>query len=748
MWRNLLALLVVLLLSPLALADGLIVIHEPPHPIPGHFRFAPLEVAYHRVNVDIQDNIATTSIDQEFRNPSDMRLEGTYIFPLPEGAHIDKFSMDIGGKMQDAELLDAAKARSLYEEIVRRQRDPALLEYVGRGAFKVRIFPIEPNSRKQIKIRYTQLLKSNDGLTEYVYPLNTEKFSSRPLEEVSVKVNVRSSRPLKTIYCPTHEVELRRSGDRGATAGFEQRNVRPDTDFRLVFSEESKPLDIRLLTTSRRGEDGYFLLMASPGLSDREDLQPKDICFVIDTSGSMAGEKIKQAKKAIRFCIDNLNPSDRFQVIRFSTEAQPLWGELMKATTSAREKAGEFVDTFKPLGGTAISDAMREAMKYRDGRENKSRPYMVVFLTDGQPTVGETNEDKLVDIASNDGRTRIFCFGIGDDINTHLLDRVADKTNAFSTYVGAKEDLEVKVSSFFTGISSPMLTGVELAMSGVRTYDVMPRVMPDLFRGQTLYVFGRYSGSGHGAAALSGAINGEKRRFAEDVTFTDDDTSHVFVAQLWATRRVGWLLDEIRLHGESTELKEEVTRLAREFGIVTPYTAYLILEDEQRRNVPVPMQTMRELSMDRDVRRRVDSYYSSNNMSSGQIARGGGQGVANAKAMQELKQAETLTTPAASASPAMEKPGVGGPALGTGYRFANNYAQQAKFVNGRAFYQNGTVWTDANAQRSANARQQAVKFGSAEYFALAQRNRDVAAWLSLGNEVDVLFEGVLYQVRE
>src|SRR5215210_4570451 len=190
--RTFVSIVVLLGGAPLCRADGLIIVHQPPpNAIPrGHFSFAPLEVSYHRVSVQIKDQLAVTSVDQEFYNPNSARLEGTYLFPLPDGAHVDRFAMDVNGKMTEAELLDANKARSIYEQIVRQYRDPALLEYVGRGAFKARIFPIEPNSRKQIKISYTQLLKSDAGLTEYTYPLNTEKFSAKPLNDVSVQVRI------------------------------------------------------------------------------------------------------------------------------------------------------------------------------------------------------------------------------------------------------------------------------------------------------------------------------------------------------------------------------------------------------------------------------------------------------------------------------------------------------------------------------------------------------------------------------
>ncbi len=404
-------------------ADGFIIVHDGPQ-VPGHFSFAPLEVTYHRVTVDINDQVAITTVDQEFYNPNARQLEGTYIFPLPEGSHIDKFSMDINGKMMDAELLPADKARSMYEEIVRKARDPALLEYIGRDAFKVRIFPIEPNARKHVKISYTQLLKSDSGLTEFVYPLNTEKFSSRPLNDVSIKINLNCQHSLKGVYCPSHNCDIRRDGEHKAVIGYEEHNVRPDTDFKLIFSEDPKEIGINLLTYRNGTEDGYFLLMASPGNAVKSDLiQPRDITFVLDTSGSMAGAKMEQARKALTFCLANLNDTDRFEVIRFSTETEPLFEKLVPATKANIGKAMAFVKNLKAIGATAIDEAMKKSLSYE---HDANRPYQIIFLTDGLPTIGETREENIVGNIQKIGQNiRIFSFGIGNDVNTHLLDRIA-----------------------------------------------------------------------------------------------------------------------------------------------------------------------------------------------------------------------------------------------------------------------------------------------------------------------------------
>lgn len=745
--------------AAIASADGLIIVRPPhgPQPWPGmppgHFPFAPLGVNYHRVSVEINDLTATTSIDQEFHNPNNARLDGTYVFPLPPGAHIDKFSMDIDGTMTEAELLPADKARSLYEDIVRQMKDPALLEYTGRDAFKVRIFPIEPRSNKRIRITYTQLLKDENGLVEYLYPLNTEKFSSTLVKDVSVKVSIRSKTPLKTLYCPSHDTEISRHGETEAVVGFEARDTRPDTDFKVVFSRTPNPLGIDLLCSRPDGAgEGHFLLLASPGLTAPGKVQPKDICFVLDTSGSMAGGKLEQAKKALRFCLANLNAEDRFEVIRFSTEAEGRFGALTKADPANIARANEMVDSLKPIGGTAIGDALRQALALR--KPDAARPYLVVFLTDGLPTVGETREDPLVDqvVKHNAAGTRIFAFGIGDDVNTHLLDRIAAQTKAVSQYVSAKEDLEVKLSNFYGRIKEPVFCDLRISFTNpdIRVTQLQPGTLPDLFNGDMLVVFGKYSGSGASAARISGVFNGEPREFTADVSFAASAAGNDYIPQLWATRRVGWLLDEIRLRGESAELVEETTRLARQYGIVTPYTAYLILEDERKRNVPVALRNMRELEGDASVRGQVKSRMDSlDREAKEERSRSGDVATSNAKSLGGLKDQRSVQPAPAAVQQELAKAGRK-PGASDGYRASQtqNYATQARNLNGRAFYQNGTVWTDSTAQSRPNLRQVNIAFNSDAYFALLKDHPAASQWLSLGNNVDLVLGDTLYQIRD
>jgi len=722
-----------------ARGDGFIVVERPFLVRPGHFPFAPLEVTSHHVEVKIDGQVAVTSIDQEFYNPNDQRLEGTYMFPVPKGAHIDKFSMEIGGKMVDAELLRADKARQIYEDIVRKMRDPALLEYAGRDLFKIRIFPIEPRSRKPIKISYTELLRSDAGTVTYSYPLSTEKFSAQPIKSLSVKVEVKTEQPLASIYSPSHKVEIKRDGANRAVIGYESKDEKPDTDFQLVYNSEVRDVGLSLITHKPVGEDGYFLLLAAPTTAKETKPAPKDIVFVVDTSGSMAGPKLQQAKKALEFCVENLNNEDRFEIVRFSTEAEPLFGKLVDADSEHRKRASNFIADLKPIGGTAIADALQSALKART--EKTERPFLIIFLTDGLPTVGARNPDEIVAEVKKAGSARIFSFGIGSDVNTQLLDQIAEGTRAFSQYVLANEDLEVKVSSFYTRIKEPALTNVRLEFGGgVRTSKLYPAQLPDLFKGDQLVVTGRYTGSGEVEAKLTGIANGREQIFTYKVKF--NDSSNDYVARLWATRRVGFLLDEIRLHGETNELRDEATDLARRYGIVTPYTAYLIVEDEDRRRVPMTERSMQSMSGDTAARAEVSKAWGGF-----KEKKDGEDAVANARSQNAFKFADQSAASIYSgAAESLRGFAFAAPAARAESDRVTQYTQQSKFVNGRAFFQNGKQWVDTNAQNAT--KRERIQFNSEAYFDLLKKHPEAAPWMALGQNVLLALDDTVYEITE
>jgi Ca-activated chloride channel family protein len=721
--------------------DGFIIVERPIYVPPIHFPFAPLEVTSHQVNVKIDGQVATTSIDQEFYNPNDQRLEGFYLFPVPKGAHIDKFSMEIGGKSVDAELLPADKARGIYEDIVRKMRDPALLEYAGRDLFKVRIFPIEPHSRKPIKVSYTELLRSDAGTVTYLYPLSTEKFSAQPIKNLSVKVELKSAEPLASIYSPTHKVEIKRDGPNRAVIGYESKNEKPDTDFQIVYSSDTRDVGLKLIAYKPDSDDGYFLFLAAPTVSNQAKPAAKDVVFVVDTSGSMAGQKLQQAQKALRFCVENLNADDRFEIVRFSTEAEPLFRELVSTDADHRKRANDFIDNFKPIGGTAIADALQSALKVRPGRSD--RPFVVIFLTDGLPTVGTRNPEEIVADIKKASGVRIFSFGIGSDVNTQLLDQIAEGTRAFSQYVLANEDLELKVSNFYTRIKEPALTNLKLDLGGgVRTSKMYPADLPDLFKGDQLVIAGRYSGAGDVEAKLTGNAGGREQTFTYKLHFDDHKTTDDYVPRLWATRRVGFLLDEIRVRGETAELRDETTGLARKYGIVTPYTAYLIVEDEDRRRVPMADRSMQSMSADEPTRGEVAKAWSAF-----KDKKEGEDGVANARSQNAFKFAQQAPASIASGSAeSLRGFAAAAPVATPAAARLSQYTQQSRFVNGRAFFQNGNQWIDSNAQNTT--KRQRIQFNSEEYFNLLSKHPEAGPWLALGQNVVLKLDDTVYEIAE
>ncbi len=718
-------------------ADGFIVIKHPPRPRPVATTPFPLEVKYHHVDVKIREQAAVTYIDQEFYNPTQSRLEGYYLFPIPKGAIIKKFSMFVNGKETEAELLDAKKARKIYEDIVRQQRDPALLEYQDRDLFKARIFPIEPRSTKRVKISYNQILTRDNGTIEYLYPLNTEKFSAKPLKDVAINVDIRTSDTLKNVYCTSHEAEIVRKKRGHAIISFEERNTKPDTDFKIYYNTDKSKVGLSMLACRDKGGDGYFFLNISPGIDlDQGEILEKDITFVLDVSGSMAGKKLTQAKKALLFCVENLNKGDRFQVIRFSTEAEALFKNLRKVNDANLKSARKFINNLKAIGGTHIEEALKLAL---NGKSSDDRPHMIIFITDGKPTIGETNEKTLVKKVkdTNTGKTRIFTFGIGNDINTHLLDKITVITRAYRSYISPEEDIEIKISNFYSKVQSPVLTDLRLEFEDIRVLKTYPKDLPDLFRGSSITILGRYRSHGKTKAVLKGKVRGKSKRFEYEISFPEQDTSNDFLPPLWAARHIGYLLDQIRLNGEDRELVEEITQLAREHGIVTPYTSYLILEDERkrvaRRELDYDDQTLGAIApRARDFAKKSKREYTEMRMKSGSGS------VRASEEFQALNKADNAAQTRQGKSRLTYKDSAGN---------TKNITQQVRNIQGRAVYNSGKFWVDSRVQNTKRKKVR-IQFASSGYFNLLKREPMSAEFMALGRNVRFVLKGRLYEIYE
>ncbi len=552
--------------------------------IPEDKQLPPLAMVHHRVNIDIQDQVAVTTIEQAFRNHTDRNLEATYIFPIPKGASVNKFTMWVDGKEQQGELLDGKKAAEVYTSIVRRTQDPGLLEYMGNSMMRLKIFPVPPKGVDQkVKISFTSIAPQDNGVVEYNYPLKTDGKATKTLEDFSIKATIKSQHPVQNVYSPTHALNITRTGDKEVSMTFERSQALLDKDFTLFYSIGNKEIGITpLMHKPLTSEDGYFLFLISPQLeSSKSNIIPRDMVLVLDTSGSMDAVKMEQARKALKYCLSNLNSQDRFAVISFSTNVRKYRDSLVEANSEHLENAKKWVDGLKAGGGTAIQAALDNALDMRTKDEGCS--FVVVFFTDGQPTIGEMKPENILKnvAAKNTDNTRIFTFGVGDDVNTAMLDQLAEKTRAVSTYVRPAEDIQTKVTSLYGKISHPVLANVKLTASeNIKIYETYPTQMPDLFYGSQLVVLGKYTGRGAAAIKITGQVGKETRDFAYDVTFPDRTTDdRDFVENLWARRKVGFLLDQIRLNGEQKELMDELMTLAKKYGIATPYTSFLVVPD-------------------------------------------------------------------------------------------------------------------------------------------------------------------------
>jgi len=564
------SLLVLGLFSSALFADGMIL---PDHPEQGW-----LSVVYHDVTITIQDGVATTHVDQAFRNSTGRDVEGQYLFPLPTGAVVSSFTMWVDGQVLEGRILDADEARAIYQDYVRRAIDPALLEYVGRNTLSARIFPVPAGGERRIEITYSEILTPEFGLYRYHYPLDTERFSAQPLERVSIRVELATSAPLAAVYSPTHDLLVERSGTNAATASYAASRILPTQDFVLYYSVQAAEVGMTLLSYRAPGEDGFFMLLVNPPeLPAAAAAIPKDLVLVLDRSGSMTGEKIEQAKEALRFILSNLNPDDRFAVVAFSDFCEALATNLEPVTPEAVSQASSWAAGIQATGGTDIDAALRLAFSFF---ETNDRPRFLIFLTDGEPTAGVTDPSTIAKNAkaSNDTSARVFVFGVGYNVNTVLLDQLAQENRGTTNYVLPGENLEATLSAFYRKIASPVLANTALAFEGVTTYDSFPRVLPDLFRGTQLLVLGRYRSSGESRVTVSGTAAGVATAYTTVQTFSDVDLRASFLPRLWAGRKIAYLLDQIRLYGEKDELVDEVVSLSKRYGIITPYTSFLVDE--------------------------------------------------------------------------------------------------------------------------------------------------------------------------
>jgi len=578
--RQLCTILIALLLAASAQAAGLLA--------PTDQTLPPLRVTDHLVNVRIRDGVAVTNLTQTFRNDTARRLEATYVFPLPENADLTDFQMSFNGKMVQGKVLPAKEAAKIYEDIVRRIKDPGLIEFIGRRLLKMRIFPIEPNSDTTIQVRYQQICRPISSMTGYHYPLRTRKTAGQAYGTVRFAIELETTSPLKNIWSPTHAVEIvRAGGEHAAKIAYEASGGSLDDDFLLLYNTDASDLGLSVVAYKPgKNEPGHFVLMLTPKqLWPEESYQPQDVVFVIDTSGSMAGDKIDQARAALKFCIDRLDERDRFSVVRFSTGFDVLFDSPQPASKENRAQAGQWISQFTAAGGTNIADTLQRVLQMRqetkgEGEAPDARPFVAVFLTDGR---GNRQPAEIMNILADAGGEktglRIFPFGVGHDVNTILLDRLADTYTGRTTYVQPGENLELVLGDFFGVISRPVLTSLRIALPEIGVSERFPATLGDLYHGQQVIIAGRFTDEDTGAVKLTAMRGGERIEYVwPSVAFVHTEGAD-YVPTVWAGRKIAFLIDQIRAHGESSEMVQEILALSQEYGIQTPYSSWLVVPE-------------------------------------------------------------------------------------------------------------------------------------------------------------------------
>lgn len=552
------------------------------HLLPRDRSLPPMQLVNHHIKVLLEDQVAVTRVKQTFRNQSNRPLEAIYSFHVPRGASVKEFSMMVNGKKVKGELVEAAKAKSIYTEIVRRTMDPGLLEYVGSDLLQMSVFPVPARGDQGVEVSFTSFASKRDSIVEFHYPLKAQTQLLRVSGEFSLEMELKSSRPIHNIYSPTHPISFNRKSDRHATVYFDKSMVALDRDLQLFYSTGKDDIGLTVIHHKPDHRDGYALLLLAPRADiTPEQRIPRDMVFVLDTSGSMREDgKIEQAKKALKYGLDSLKTGDRFTVIQFATTVSAFSTSLLSGADQIAS-AKKWIDNLEPTGGTAISDALTEALKLQ--ASDKERQFCIIFLTDGKPTIGETESARILQTVQSQIRsgTRLFTFGVGYDLDASLLDQLAEKNRGSSSFVKPQEDMEIKVSHFFSQINQPVLTDLKLTTSeGVRLLDMYPPQIPDLFHGGQIVVLARTQGTGKSSIKLSGSVGSLSKEFHYELDLQEKPDVKPYVEDLWARRKVGYLLDQIRLRGESKEMVDEVILLAKKYGIATPYTSYLVIPDD------------------------------------------------------------------------------------------------------------------------------------------------------------------------
>ncbi len=676
----------------------------------------PMPFSYHtslaRHDVTVENGVARITSNETLKMSGEAKsLVG--LIPLSVSAELSSVVVKIDGKRVDAEVLPADKATDRLQAFAKTLKSVAVLSLTDRPL--VIVSAIEVNRSTEVAVEFKQPVSQSQGVNFLNVPMSAVRWTGRSLDRLSVGVTINSKAPVRAILSPTHPTSIDRPQHNIASVKVRQTNVIDEADFRLCWVEDEDPLGLRLLTHADEDEaNGYFLLLGNPtGNADDKAIE-KDLTFVLDTSGSMRGEKLEQCRAAIEYCLENLNEGDRFNVVTFGSKIESFRESVVASSKENLAAAQLFVEDLVANGRTNINGALEQA---GSSQKKSSRPQIAIFLTDGTPTAGELVDEKILAnfTKANEAGLRVFVLGVGNEVNAHLLDQLAEDTDGLSEYVSPDEEIDQKIAALYNQLANPVMNDVEVAFGELQTQDVFPRKIPALFRNSQVMLFGRYRDAAEGTVEVTGMLSDRKMKYSTEVE-TPTDVSCEFIAPLWAARKIGYLLQEVRLHGDEQELITEVIRLSKKYGIVTEYTQQLAM---------------------------APGAFSRSALAG--FAGGGGfrDGAAlQADAFRQIETARAMKTGVWAVSQARNDKFLQSQVLNT--NAANNFldrrgqkvqaAKSLQKVGDRAYYFRNGVWEDgADAGKRKTRR---VKAFSDEYFKLLQ-NKDFARAQQLGGSISL-----------
>jgi Ca-activated chloride channel family protein len=683
------------------------------------------------VRVELRDRVLRYEVEERFLNRGGTIGEADYIFPLPKGAAFRDLKLSIDGQLVAGETMSATEARRIYEDIVRRQKDPALVEWMGHGMLRTRIFPIQAGEERRVVVRFESVAEREGDAVRVDYFRGTRTNVAaveRPASagdmggQTRFMLTYRAGGELGEAYSPTHELDVDRDDAQRRVA---IRGGSPDVTV-LVALRRSLAASVATLTHATRDEEGYALITVTPPTDLAAQRLPRDLTFVLDASGSMSGRKMDQAKAAGRALLRTLTDRDRFRIIDFSTDVRSFRDGYTSATNENIRAAIRYLDNVDASGSTNISGALEEALQRSDdgfGRQQSESDRMpiVLFMTDGAATVGERDPVRIAAAAGRSrGDARIFTYGLGADLNIGLVEQLAVEGRGTATFLRPDENVERSVELLASRLRAPILTDVRVRVDGnVRISRLYPSGPQDVFAGQDLVLLARYDGNGPANVVVTGRSGGREVRWSNERNFAREERENAFVPRLWATQRIGWLAAEKRRNGGNSEIDDEIRRLGERFGIPTEFTSYLVLEPGMATG---------------NVRREPVSRGRIGDVSSTGAA--GGAGAAAPAPQAVFEQARTASEQRQAKSIAAADMRLAEVVVTAG--------AEIRRAGPKVFQKDGETWTDLAAK--ADVKVYRVKAYSRSYFTLLERLPQLKESFSVGEKVKVAGKSVVIEI--